>query len=141
MTLSQVRMLLYLFQNGPLTMGELAHGLGVSCSAVTECVDSLEERRAAIRHRSETDRRLVLVSMTPEVEAVAVQVLGQWKAVLHHALVQLSPEEGQAFVKGARLLAQAAESWMERNLSFEHDLSRASVPSSVDSSANVAARV
>src|SRR5437867_2907853 len=66
LSLSQVRVLVHLFHSGPQTMSELAYGLGISCSTATECVSSLEDRGRVIRTRSTTDRRQVVVSMTPE---------------------------------------------------------------------------
>lgn len=97
-----------------MTMGELAHGLGISCSTATECVTSLEARGRALRQRSATDRRQVVVSLTPEAEVVASQVLSQRKVVVEGMLQQLSPRERRAFVKGLSLLAAGAESWMDR---------------------------
>jgi hypothetical protein len=55
-----------------------------------------------------------MVSLTPEAEVMASQVLSQRKVVVEGMLRQLSPSERRAFVKGAVLLANGAESWMDR---------------------------
>lgn len=116
--LSHIRVLIHLFQRGPMTMGELAHGLGISCSTATECVTSLEARGRVLRQRSATDRRQVVVRLTPEAEVAASQVLSQRKVVVEGMLQQLSSSERRAFVKGLSLLANGAESWMDRMPSY-----------------------
>ena len=97
-----------------MAMGELAHDLGIACSTATEHVAALEERGYAIRRRSETDRRQVLVELTAEARAIASHVHEQRRGILDHVLRQLSPQEGAAWVKGLLLLAQTAEQWMDR---------------------------
>lgn len=111
--LSHVRVLIHLYQRGPLTMGQLAHGLGISCSAATECVAALEGRGRILKHRPQADRRQVVVSLTPEAEAAASRVLSYRKVVVGDVLRHLSPMEAEAFVKGLLLLALKAEFWMD----------------------------
>ncbi len=48
------------------TVSELAERLQIRHHSVVELVDRLEQRQLVRRHRSEADRRKVLVEMTPE---------------------------------------------------------------------------
>jgi DNA-binding MarR family transcriptional regulator len=116
---SHIRVLVHLYQQGPMPMGELARGLGIACSTATECVAGLEARGRVVRARSSSDRRQVMVSMTPEAEAIASRVLSQRQAVVEGVLRQLSPRQVKAFVQGMELLATGAETWMDRTASAE----------------------
>ncbi len=121
--LSHVRMLILLYQRGPSTIGVLARRLGIACSTATEAVASLEARGRVVKRRSQADRRQVVVSLTPEADAIAARVLSQRRAVLEDVLGRLSPSDRAAFVRGLLLLAQAAESWTERRPSVEASVS------------------
>ncbi|MBF8267017.1 MAG: MarR family transcriptional regulator [Dehalococcoidia bacterium] len=112
--LSHVRVLLDLALYGPMTMGQLARRLGISCSTATECVAGLESRGRVMKQRSLSDRRQVMVSLTPEAERIASQVLAQRQGVVERVITQLSPAERQAFVKGLTLLGREVEEWIER---------------------------
>ena len=106
-------MLIHLHQRGPMKIGDLARSLGIACSTATEAVASLEAQGRVVKHRSEVDRRLVTVSLTPEAEAVASQVVSQRRAVVENVLRQLSPADREAFIGGLTLLARDAEAWMD----------------------------
>lgn len=62
----QVHALLWLGQDGALTMGELARRLGVTEKTVTGVVDRLEREGYLMRERSAADRRVVRCRLTPE---------------------------------------------------------------------------
>ena len=66
----ELRALDVLGVRGPSRMGELAGHLGVGQSAVTPLVDRLEEAGTVRRRQSEADRRVWLVELTAEGEAV-----------------------------------------------------------------------
>ena len=112
-SLSDVRALIHLYQRGPMPMGELARGLGISCSTATECVAGLEARGRVMKDRPESDRRQVVVSLTPEAKASAAQVVSQRKIVIERVLQQLLPREAKAFVKGLDYLAAEVDAWMD----------------------------
>ena len=107
---SHTRVLGHLYQHGPMTMGQLADGLGISYSTATECVAGLEAQGNVIRDRSEIDRRQVMVSLTPEAETIASLVYSQRKTVVEEVLRQLSRSQARGFVEGLLLLAKAVES-------------------------------
>jgi len=64
LTPPQIHALLWLGEDGPLTMGELARRLGSSERAVTGIVDRLERATLVRRVRSESDRRVVRVELS-----------------------------------------------------------------------------
>lgn len=65
----QVHALMWLGQDGALTMGELARRLGVTEKTVTGVVDRLEREGHLLRERSASDRRVVRCRLTPEGQA------------------------------------------------------------------------
>nr|WP_225937051.1 MarR family transcriptional regulator [Myxococcus sp. RHSTA-1-4] len=65
----QVHALLWLGQDGALTMGDLARRLGVTEKTVTGVVDRLEREGYLMRERSASDRRVVHCRLTPEGQA------------------------------------------------------------------------
>nr|WP_255203423.1 MarR family transcriptional regulator [Myxococcus sp. AM011] len=88
-TAPQVHALLWLGQDGSLTMGELARRLGVTEKTVTGLVDRLEREGHLQRERSAADRRVVRCRLTPEgmqtyqrLERFMTQGMGQLLSIL-----------------------------------------------------------
>jgi DNA-binding MarR family transcriptional regulator len=54
-------------QEGPVTAGRLAKATGLTSGAITTAIDRLEGAGYARRVRDDSDRRRVLVELTPEV--------------------------------------------------------------------------
>ena len=93
-------------RNGPLTMSQIAHLLGVTNAAVTGIADRLEQSGLVQRFQDATDRRVVGVQLTPAGNAV--QGNNHQRAVdwTREVLAKLDPEEVATF--GA-LLAKMEE--------------------------------
>lgn len=64
----QLHALMWLGHDGPLTMGELAHRLGVTEKGVTGVGDRLEEHGFCQRERDTEDRRVVRLRLTGKGE-------------------------------------------------------------------------
>lgn len=64
LTAPQIHTLLWLGQDGALTMGELARRLGITEKTVTGVVDRLEREGHVRRERSPEDRRVIRCSLT-----------------------------------------------------------------------------
>ena len=60
-----------LHREGPLTAGRLAEQTGLSSGAMTTALDRLERAGYARRVRDSSDRRRVLVELTPQVAKMA----------------------------------------------------------------------
>ena len=119
--LSHLRVIIHLHQYGPMMMTELARGLGISCSTTTECVSELESRGRVLKARSQTDRRGVVVSLTPDAEAVASKAFSYRREVLESVLDKMTASERKAFVKGLSILAKSAEVWMDEHVNNENE--------------------
>ncbi|WP_239014595.1 MarR family winged helix-turn-helix transcriptional regulator [Archangium violaceum] len=64
LTAPQIHALLWLGQDGALTMGELARRLGITEKTVTGVVDRLEREGHVQRERSPEDRRVIRCRLT-----------------------------------------------------------------------------
>ena len=103
---------LYKVHNGHAdTVAELARKCTVDAGAMTRLLDRLEKKGLCRRVRSETDRRVVHIELTPEGEAVARQVPDVLSRVYNTALADFTPEEWQqlqGFLRRLRVNAEQA---------------------------------
>jgi DNA-binding MarR family transcriptional regulator len=86
LTFSQWTCLVALHDGRISTPGDLAHNICHDGGSLTRLVDQLVERGFVARSRSETDRRVVTLSLTPRgrllVEALAPKVMNFWNELL-----------------------------------------------------------
>nr|AYM52270.1 transcriptional regulator MarR family [Stigmatella aurantiaca Sg a15] len=81
----QIHTLLWLGQDGPLTMGDLARRLGITEKTVTGVVDRLEREGHLQRERVHEDRRVVRCRLT----SIGEQTSQQLHLLVNQALSQL----------------------------------------------------
>lgn len=62
----QLWVLKTLYQDGSLSLGELSKRMYLNPSTITGVVDRLEKKNCVLRDRSEKDRRIVKVQLTPK---------------------------------------------------------------------------
>ena len=86
LTFSQWTTLVALHDGRIATPGDLAHNICHDAGSLTRLVDQLVERGLVSRSRSETDRRVVSLGLTPRgrdlVEALAPRVMHFWNELL-----------------------------------------------------------
>lgn len=81
----------------PLTAGQLAAMTMVGSAATTHRVDRLVERGLVQRAVNPDNRRQLLISLTPEGEALIDKVVGHHVANQHRMLAGLTPGEIDTF--------------------------------------------
>jgi MarR family transcriptional regulator for hemolysin len=83
---AQFELLAELRDRGPLPAGELAQVAGLSAATVSQMLDHLADDGQVERVRSETDRRVVLIELTPlgrrRVEATKALWRARWEEAL-----------------------------------------------------------
>lgn len=79
---AQGRILFVLWQEGPMTINEIARRVSLGKSTLTSGIDGLERRGQVVRVRSKDDRRKILIELTPENEGM--------KAVYEEVSVEMS---------------------------------------------------
>ncbi|WP_233800824.1 MarR family winged helix-turn-helix transcriptional regulator [Paraburkholderia sp. HP33-1] len=91
---SQQGSILFMVASGKcLLAAELAREYGIDASAVTRLIDRLEKRGLLTRVRSNEDRRVVRLALTPEGHAIAARMPGIFTGVLDSLLNGFTPEE------------------------------------------------
>ena len=112
-TPAQIQLAIELSQDGPATVGELAHRLGVSAPAASLLVDRMAEHGMVERQRDTDDRRVVWVQLTPAAQAIANAMLGVWRERLTGFMESLPEAERESFVRNvsrfARVLGPSPE--------------------------------
>ncbi|MCJ8502542.1 MarR family winged helix-turn-helix transcriptional regulator [Desulfatitalea alkaliphila] len=71
LTVPQLVCLRQLYRNGDCSPGDLARFVSLSQATLTGIIDRLENRALVTRQRGQTDRRKVLLSLTPEGRRMA----------------------------------------------------------------------
>ena len=86
LTFSQWTTLVALHDGRITTAGDLAHNICHDAGSLTRLIDQMEKRGLVTRQRSETDRRVVTLALTPRgralVEALAPRVMNFWNKLL-----------------------------------------------------------
>jgi DNA-binding MarR family transcriptional regulator len=92
----QVRVVMTLVKQPGRTLSELAEAVGISLGWASRVVEELEATGHVQRERDGDDRRVVRVSLTPAVQALAERMFRQRGAVVAAALAELAPAERAA---------------------------------------------
>jgi DNA-binding MarR family transcriptional regulator len=109
-TSTQASIVFMLAAGQGVTAADLAREYGIDASAVTRLIDRLEKRGLLSRVRSEEDRRVVRLALTPEGYALAERIPAIFTRVLDKLLMGFTPEE-VGFLKSMlrRVLANSCD--------------------------------
>src|SRR5919197_709616 len=99
LTPPQIHAVVWLGQDGPLTMGELARRLGVTEKTITGLVDRLEAGGYLERERDQEDRRVVPARLTNEGAAVYAEIDGHLHDKVAAFLKLLDPADREALFR------------------------------------------
>jgi DNA-binding MarR family transcriptional regulator len=109
LTMSQLKVVLLLFLNGPSRMSVIASELGVSLATATGVVDRLVERNIVLREGDPEDRRVVLCRLSEEGEKL---INGLWQLArgrTRELLMAIALPQLLLFVEVLEALLQAGE--------------------------------
>ena len=118
-TPQRMRLMAFLFKNGPVKMGDLRNELGVTATSITALVDSLEKEGMVTRKPHKTDRRATLIKLTVVAEKKLQQLCGPFKDQVAEVFTCFSKEEQKNFLK---LLARMRDALIERDVLKETNL-------------------
>ena len=99
---------------GPRRITELAAEERVTQPAITLLVNRLEERGWVQRVPDPSDRRAVLVSLTPDGEAVFERLRAEYRALLHEEMASLDDEEVATLASAVEILDKLIARLTER---------------------------
>jgi DNA-binding MarR family transcriptional regulator len=103
----------HLGDSGPRMMRELAEVLLLAVNSVTSTVDNLERKGMVIRHRSESDRRVVRVELTDAGHVAYAAAVQEKLGFLRCMLEVLNEDEREIFMVLFRKIARAGRSRLE----------------------------
>lgn len=97
-------------QNPGMSQNDLAASVVLKKSAVTRIVQSLEQRELLVRSRSQTDRRVNCLSLTPQGQRIIDGVQQATRAMQHEWFADIPPDRRAAFFEVmTHLVDQLAE--------------------------------
>ncbi|HEX4437276.1 MAG TPA: MarR family transcriptional regulator [Solirubrobacteraceae bacterium] len=96
---AQFELLIELDERGELSAGELALAARISPASVTQMLDGLADSGYVARIRSDSDRRVVLASLTALGRARVEAKREAWKGRWESALTGVTPREMKAATK------------------------------------------
>ncbi len=85
--------------HGPSRVSELAQALQLTPAAITQLVAELERRGYVQRARDRDDRRVVLVSLTPQGEEVLAGHRRRRRAEMQALVEALAPQDREALLR------------------------------------------
>lgn len=103
---TDLRLLILLVGQGPLTAGALARAVGISTGGMTIALDRLEQAGYVRREPNAKDRRSVVVRVTDRIAAPSRQAFGPLQRRLTTVLRAYQPEQ-------LELLAELLDSWVD----------------------------
>ena len=112
-SMAQLHILYTLQRTGEMTMSHLADVLNVSLSNATGLIDRLEERGYITRDRVPSDRRVVLVRVTPEGQRMLGEVDALSDDLFRSVLDRLPASQLRGVAHAIAALREAVDSTVE----------------------------
>jgi DNA-binding MarR family transcriptional regulator len=109
LTMGQLKSVLVLTTQGPLSVGELGRALGIGEPAASLLVDRLEERDLASRREDPADRRRTYVVPTSEATELAIRLRRSRDEQLTGWLTSLTEEDLEHLRRGLSALLRAVD--------------------------------
>ena len=107
------RALLYLEQaSGPMTVGELAEGLGISLGWASRIADDLATSGLIDRDRNEQDRRVVQLKLTKGARDIADRLWTDRQGAIVSALERVPPGERDVLARFVERLTEELERYV-----------------------------
>ncbi len=123
-SMAQLHIMYTVQRSGELNMSHLAEVMNVSLSNATGLIDRLEERGFVERSRVPTDRRIVLVRVTPAGEQMLGEVDALTDDLLRSVLGRLPISQLRGVAHAISALREAVDSTVgpapERHLTSQH---------------------
>jgi DNA-binding MarR family transcriptional regulator len=107
-TIGQYRALVVLASRGPQRLVDLAGALGVMPSTAGRMCDRLLRKTLIRRHRARSDRRAVLVSITPGGRRVVDEATARRRELIAEVLERLDPARQRAVGEALQVFTAAA---------------------------------
>lgn len=104
-TVDQFSILQFIHQHDRCTSTQIAQFFGIGKSAVTASTNRLYDKNLILRHRNESDRRIVYLSLTQSGEKLVIQTEKEIYRVVGEKLRHFHPTEIEKFIISLEKLA------------------------------------
>ena len=118
-TLAQHRVLVLLAARGDQPVGDIAEGLGVNPSNATRICDRLQRLELISRTRSEQDRRVVVISLSPQGAELVKAVTARRHVEVEKVLDRMTPEQTAQVVEALEVFNRAAGEIEDQNWTMQ----------------------
>ena len=108
-SVAEAHTLLELSRHGPLSQRDLAAWLRLEKSTVSRLVAQLEQREWLVRERSEDDKRVLLLALTPEGRRIAGELAEARRARFARLLAALPEKEREPVLRALVVLVEAID--------------------------------
>lgn len=96
---TQLRALVFVNNNGPISMTDLCAKLNIEKGSLTSMVDDLTDKGYVIREKDIADRRKYLITITESGKSVASDFMGKLSDSLEEKLFKLTEEEQNKYME------------------------------------------
>jgi DNA-binding MarR family transcriptional regulator len=104
--IAEAALLIELLDGGDVTQQQLADRLDLDKSRISRLCSALEDKRLLVRERDRTNRRNLLLHLTPAGEAAARSLRRTMREQHERILSAMSPEERESLLLGLGALAR-----------------------------------
>ena len=108
----QQRVLSLLGRNGAMPQPRLLGALGVAPATLSELLSKLEEKGLVQRAKSESDKRVVMVSLSPKGTRRAEQIMATDQAIADEMFGSITAQQREEL---GTLLRDLIDGWNEKN--------------------------
>jgi len=113
-SLVEFRSLRILNEHHPLTVNQLAQKMALTSSRITRIIDGLVEKDLVVREGDRSDRRVYLLSLTPEGKKLAKHLNENYSKMHEEILSSIPAEKHQTLMEAINQLNDAVEEWLDR---------------------------
>ncbi len=114
-TVAEFRCLKALLVNESVNMNQLAQEMQITNSRMTRIIDNLVDKKLVQRIENEQDRRMNIVTLTPDGQLKAQMMLQSAIAINSEILSRIPTEKHESVIDAIDLLGKAIESWLHQN--------------------------
>lgn len=115
LSLAQYRVIMLVYQSGPMSINALKNRLNTAQSSASEIVNRLVKSGFLQREKSPTDRRVTIFQLTDRARELIQQRTRLMQDVFRDLLVHFSPEEQNQLVESFELILKLMRKVKNKN--------------------------
>lgn len=101
-------------QGHPVTASALARYLRITTASTTKLIDRLERQNHVVRHRHPSDRRAMLITISPETRIAAIASMGRHQASRVQVAAEMTAEQREVVINFLNNTAAALQASLDQ---------------------------